>query len=107
MTTRSDSSKNPAVSETSIVAAVKEQASCDLEGEAVILNLKSGLYHGLNPVGARVWELVQEPTKVNAIRDTLTAEYDVDAQTCTRDLLAVLEDMLGAGLIEVHDGGKG
>ena len=107
MTTRSDSSNNPTVTETSIVSAVKEQASCDLEGEAVILNLKSGLYHGLNPVGARVWELVQQPTRVDAIRDTLTSEYDVDAQTCTRDLLVVLEDLLGAGLIEVRDGGEG
>ena len=89
------------------MSSVDGQASCDLEGEAVILNLKSGLYHGLNPVGARVWELVQKPTKVNAILEKLTLEYDVDAQTCTRDLLAVLEDMLGAGLIEVRDGGAG
>lgn len=107
MTTRSDSSNNPTVTEASTVSAVKEQASCDLEGEAVILNLKSGLYHGLNPVGKRVWELVQQPTKVDAIRDTLTVEYDVDAQTCTRDLLVVLEELLGAGLIEVRDGGEG
>ena len=43
-----------------IVKAAKEQVSCDLAGEAVILNLKSGQYFGLNEVGTRIWNLIQE-----------------------------------------------
>jgi hypothetical protein len=37
---------------TSTVVAAKDQVSCDLVGEAVILDMKSGIYYGLNPVGA-------------------------------------------------------
>ena len=59
------------ISDRSVVVAAKDQVSCDLAGEAAILNIKSGVYYGLDPVGARIWSLVQEPRKVagNSERD--------------------------------------
>ena len=90
------------VSEHSTVVAVKDQVSADLAGEAVILNLKSGVYYGLNEVGARIWQLLQEPRTVAAIRDTLLEEYEVDRDSCDRDLVAVLQELATAELIEVH-----
>lgn len=89
--------------ETSLVKAAKEQVSCDLGGEAVILNLKSGEYFGLDPVGARVWSLIQEKRSVGAVRDALLEEYDVEPEACQRDLLALLKDMAGQSLIEVEN----
>ena len=89
------------LSEESVVVAAEGQAACDLAGEAVILNLASGIYFGLEGVGARVWELVQDPLPVGDIHHTLTGEYEVDADTCLRDLFALLEELRGAGLIEV------
>ena len=62
---------------TSIVATAKDQVWCELAGEAVILNLKSGVYYGLSPVGARVWSLIQEPKIVSAVLDMLLEEYEV------------------------------
>lgn len=90
------------VSEHSTVVAVKDQVSADLAGEAVILNLKSGMYYGLNEVGGRIWQLLQEPRTVAAIRDTLLEEYEVDRESCDRDLLAVLQELATAELIEVN-----
>lgn len=86
------------------VVANKKSASCDLEGETVLLNLETGIYHGLDGVGTRVWELVQEPRTVQAIRDALLAEYEVEPDVCLRDLLALLEQMRSAELIEVVGG---
>lgn len=91
------------ISETSVVSATKDQVSCDLAGEAVILNLSSGEYFGLDPVGARVWSLLQEPTSVKAIRDILLEEYDVEPDVCESDLLALLREMAAQGLIEIKD----
>ena len=88
----------------STVVATPEQVSCDLEGEVAILNLSSGVYYGLDPVGARIWTLLREPTTVRAVRDALAAEYDVDPDRCERDLVALLEDLVTAGLVEVRDG---
>ena len=83
------------------IAAIPNQVSSELAGEAVILNLASGTYFGLNEVGASVWYCIQQPKTVNQIRDVLLAEYEVEAEQCDRELLALLEDLVTAGLIEV------
>jgi hypothetical protein len=86
----------------SIVGASPEHVACNLGDEAAILNLKNTVYYGLNPVGARVWNLVKQSRSVSEIRDTLLEEYDVAAERCERDLLDLLEKMREQGLIEVR-----
>ena len=87
----------------SVITAAKEQVSCDLAGEAAILDLKSGHYYGLNAVGARVWNLIQEPKTVTDVLQTLLDEYDIETDSCENDLLALLEELQGKGLVEVRD----
>ena len=87
----------------SIITVAKEQVSCDLAGETAILDLKSGQYYGLNPVGTRIWELIQESRSVTEVLSIILDEYDVEAQACERDLIAVIEELHGKGLLEVKD----
>lgn len=87
----------------SIVVAAREQVSCDLDGEAVILDLKNGIYYGLDAIGAHIWNMLQQPITVGAIRDAILLEYDVEADRCERDLLALLQDMGDKGLIEMRN----
>jgi len=68
----------------SIVAVAGDQISSDLAGEAVILNLKEGVYYGLDDVGARIWNLIQEPQSVEQVCDRIFEEYDVSAGQCER-----------------------
>jgi hypothetical protein len=89
------------LSTSSVVVAVKEQIHSNLAGETVILNLDSGVYYGLNEVGSRVWEMVQEPVAVNAIRDALLEEYKITADDCEKELLSLLETLAENRLIEV------
>jgi hypothetical protein len=91
------------ISESSIVEANQEQISSDLGGEAVILNLKTGIYHGLNEVGALIWTLIQKPKAVRDIKQILLQEYEVEHQECDRDLKTLLEALLAAGLIDVKN----
>ncbi|MGA8768732.1 MAG: PqqD family protein, partial [Candidatus Acidiferrales bacterium] len=60
----------------SIVIATPEQVSCPLGEESAILNLKNTVYYGLNPVGARVWNLLQQARSVGELRNALLDEYD-------------------------------
>jgi Coenzyme PQQ synthesis protein D (PqqD) len=85
-----------------IVVAAPEQVSCPLGEEAAILNLKNSVYYGMNPVGARVWNLLKEAKTVTELRNALLEEYEVDAVRCGDDLLALLENMRSEGLIEVR-----
>jgi hypothetical protein len=90
------------VSGSSTVVAAKDQVSSDLGGEVAILDLKAGVYYGLDAVGARIWSLIQEPRTVNEIRDILLEEYDVEPERCERDLLALLRRLADEGLVEVR-----
>jgi len=101
-----ESSQMSHISCGSVVVAAKDQVSCDLSGEAAILNLNDGMYYGLNEVGARIWSLLSEPTTVSEIRDQLEREFDVDSEQCEKDLVTLLSQLQGAGLIEVRDEGS-
>jgi len=84
------------------IVASKDQVSCDLAGEAAILNLKNSVYYGLDPVGARVWNLIQEPKTLAEIRDTLLGIYDVDSLKLESDLRALLSELAEQGLIDIQ-----
>jgi hypothetical protein len=99
---RKGSRSGHTISEISIVAAIEEQVSCDLDGESVILDLKNGVYYGLDAVGARIWDLIQEPRAVHEVRDALVQQYDVEPERCERDVLVLLEELAAEGLIEVR-----
>lgn len=93
-----------AVSADASVVATDGHVFSELGGDVVILNLKDGLYYGLNAIGSRVWTLIQEPAAVRQICATLLDEYEVAPGPCEQDLLLLLDDMLASGLIEVCDG---
>jgi hypothetical protein len=92
------------ISECAMVAATKDYISANLaDEEVVILKLEAGVYFGLDAVGARVWNLIQEPISVNDVRDVLLEEYDVDPGRCEGDRLRLLGQLAAQGLIEVKD----
>ena len=87
----------------SVVVAVETQISSDLAGEAIILELKAGMYYGLDPVGTRIWKLIQEPRSIGSLRDTLLAEYEIDHQRCERDLMSLLKELEANKLIRIQN----
>lgn len=85
------------------VKASQDQVSSDLNGEAAILDLKNGIYYGLDPVGARIWELIQQPTSIESVVSQLLDEYDVEAEQCSHDVVALVTELRERGLIEICD----
>ena len=88
------------ISNSTTIMPAAQQVSASLTDEAVILNLDSGVYYGLDAVGARIWNLIQSPISVAEIQRILLDEYDVDADQCERDVLALIERLVAEGLIE-------
>ncbi len=91
------------IDESSVVVAADHQTSAEVDGESVILDLKEGVYYGLNPVGARIWSEIQEPTAVEEITAAITAEYDVDREQCRRDVISLLQDLEENDLIQIEE----
>jgi hypothetical protein len=92
------------ISGSSTVVAARDQVSCDLGGEAAILDMKSGIYYGLDAIGAQIWNLIQEPKTVDEISAVILAEYDVETDRCQHDIVALLQDLMAHGLVELHHG---
>ena len=93
----------PHITTRSVVVVAPDRLSCDLAGEAAILNLTSGMYYGLNAVGARVWALIAEPRPVGDVLEQLLREFEVDARRCEQDLVALVEQLVAEGLVEVRN----
>jgi Coenzyme PQQ synthesis protein D (PqqD) len=75
--------------------------SRDLEGEAVVLNLETGIYFGLNEVGTRIWSLIEEHGSLQKVFAIIKDEYDVPSETLENDLLRIVQELHAKGLIHV------
>jgi hypothetical protein len=75
------------------VKCSEDAMAADLGGELAILNLKTGIYYGLDEVGGRIWGLLKESRTVREVRDVILQEYAVDDATCERDLMKLLAEL--------------
>ena len=73
----------------------------DLQGEAVILNLDSECYFGLDEVGTRMWTALTTSPDVAAATQALLAEFEVEPEELRRDLEAFIASLAEAGLVRV------
>ena len=67
--------------------------------ETVILDLASGTYFGLDPVGARIWELMGECKSLAEICETMLEEYEVEREQLETDVLRLTGELLERGLV--------
>ena len=86
-----------------IVAIARDVLGSEIGSEVVMLNLHDGTYYGLDDVGAEIWRLIQTPTTIDGIVTALVRTYDVDANRCRTDAIALLENLAERGLIEIRN----
>jgi coenzyme PQQ synthesis protein D (PqqD) len=90
------------LSRESVVVVAKDQVSSDVGDESVILNMKNGSYYGLDPVGRRVWSMMQTSQRIDELHKAMLEEFDVEPARCEQDLMELLEQLLEEGLIELE-----
>ena len=79
-----------------------EVLSQEVSGEMVLLDLKSEEYLGLNEVGARIWQLLQDGKDLREIGDILVGEYDVSRDELDSDINRLVGELRDAGLVVVE-----
>ncbi|MEX0815872.1 MAG: PqqD family protein [Gaiellales bacterium] len=72
--------------------------------ETVVLNLQTGKYHGLNPTGGRMLEVLTKAENIGEATAKLASEYGQRQGEIERDVLALCKDLIERGLIELHSG---
>ncbi|HET7221134.1 MAG TPA: PqqD family protein [Vicinamibacterales bacterium] len=71
----------------------------NLDGEAVLLDLGSGTYFGLNEVGTRIWQMIESGHDTPAIVDAIAAEYAADPATIAVDVARLLDELQSRRLL--------
>lgn len=67
--------------------------------ETVILDLAAGAYFGLDPVGARIWQLMAEDKTLAEVCEAMLEEYEVDRETLEADVLRLVGELVERGLV--------
>ena len=80
----------------------KDVMIVDLSDEAVILNTDNWVYYGLNGMGYGIWNMIQEPKRIDELKSMITREYDVESEVCEQDLFAFIREMESQGLVETN-----
>jgi hypothetical protein len=90
------------LSSASIVVRRSNVVEAEVDGEVVALDVDKGTCYGLNKVGTRIWKIIVEPSRVGDLCSQLATEYQVDNDTCERDVIGLLEELLREDMIEVN-----
>lgn len=80
------------VNEQSVAAKV-------IEGEAIIINLETGVYYSLDGIGGEVWSLLEGHHAVDSVIASLAARYGIPEETCGADVRALVDQLLEEKLI--------
>lgn len=72
--------------------------SRELDGEVLVLDLRTSLYFGMTGTAARIWQLLEAGQDRDAIVAALAREFDAPADTVARDVDAFLDDLITRGL---------
>ena len=86
---------------TQSIKVLPDILSQEVSGETVLLDLNSENYFGLNDVGTRIWQLIQEDGDLQKVYDTMLDEYDVDKKQLEKDMEELVAKLVDAGLIEI------
>lgn len=86
---------------TQSIKVLPDVLSQEVSGETVLLDLNSENYFGLNEVGTRIWQLMQEDGDLQKVYDTMLDEYDVDKKQLGKDMEELVAKFVDAGLIEI------
>jgi hypothetical protein len=93
------------ISRDTIVTQMKELVSTELDGETVLMSIKSGKYYGMDKVSSRIWSLIETPRSLLELVEILVEEYDVTPAKCEQDVLTHLNKLERDNLIKVIENG--
>lgn len=77
------------------------QTAADLGTDLAVLQLDTSVYYTLSGSARWIWEMLQEPTSVADIVGRLRERYEVEPERCRDEVLALLEQLVAEGLVEI------
>ena len=85
------------------ITVPKEVLFRNLDDEAVLLQLQTGQYYGLDAVGTRAWVLLAEHGQVDRVFQAMREEYEVDDERLRQGLLRLLDELASLQLLKLEE----
>lgn len=89
------------ISDTTVISQAESLVAVDMEGETVMLSIEKGKYYGMDPVGSKIWNLINESRSLSGLIELLVGEYEVEAEQCKNDVLKFLQYLVEEGLVKL------
>lgn len=70
--------------------------------EAVLLNVESGQYHGLDATGTMFWRAMEETATFSEAVEYLGAHFDIGRERISEELAAFCRSLEQRGLVEIE-----
>jgi hypothetical protein len=74
-----------------------------LDDNQIMMHIGKGKYFGLNPVGKRIWELIENPKTLYEITELLLSEYNLSAEQCKQEVQIFMEKAVKYGIITKNE----
>jgi len=74
-----------------------------IDGEAIIMDVRSGVYYSMQGTGSFVWEQIDGGATVQGIAQALARRYDVSPERALQDVTSLVEQLLQEGVARYDD----
>ena len=86
-----------------VVTQSPDLVATSIEGQTALMSIENGAYYGMDPVGSRIWALIEQPRARSAVVDQLLREFSVERTVCEQQVLAFLQKLAETNLVRVLD----
>jgi hypothetical protein len=73
----------------------------EIDGEIVMLSVENSEYYGMDKVGSRIWQLLENQMQFKELVTRLMDEFDVAEEKCSRETLNFVKKMTEKKLLIV------
>lgn len=86
-----------------VVVQSKEPVAVEVDQAVVMMGLEQGKYYGLEGIGGRIWSLIEQPSSISDICDTLVAEFEVEPDVCLLEVTSFVTELAREKLVRIFD----
>ncbi len=72
----------------------------ELDNNQVMMHIEKGKYYGLNPVGKKIWDILESPKSLSEITAILLSEFDVTEVQCIQEAQIFLDKAVQCDIIK-------
>ena len=92
---------------TLVRAKVDEVAAKVIDGEAVLINLATGVYYSMRGSGAYLWSQLEPGSTLSRLGDIVAIRYGIDPELAQRDVQRLVAELHAEGLVTLDEGPAG